>query len=169
MASPHSVAIALGSNRYHGRFGAPRQVVEAAISALEHGGVALVARSPIIVTDPLGPSDRQFANAVIKGRWAGTPEELLRLCKAIERDFGRRKGRRWGARVIDLDVIAVDGIIVRQRNFTLPHPAMQARMFVLDPMAKVWPDWRHPILGRTVRQLAATRRKSENRPKNRPT
>lgn len=139
------------------------------MAALEHGGVTPVARSPIIVTDPLGPSDRQFANAVIKGRWEGTPAELLRLCKAIERSFGRRKGRRWGARVIDLDIIAVNGLIVRQRNFTLPHPAMQARIFVLGPMAKVWPEWRHPVLRRTVRQLTAMLRKAENRPKNRPT
>src|SRR5688500_16043708 len=101
-----NVVIALGSNRRHGRFGPPAAVVSAAIGAIEGRGIGLLRRSRIHVTAPVGPSDRNFANAVILAATDLPPAQLLTELKDIEREFGRRRGRRWAARVLDLDLIA---------------------------------------------------------------
>jgi 2-amino-4-hydroxy-6-hydroxymethyldihydropteridine diphosphokinase len=141
-------AIALGSNR-RGRHGAPQAEVRAALEAI--GGVALA--SPIIVTAPLGPSRRRFANAAALIESAEAPPELLARFKRIEGDFGRRRGRRWDSRVIDLDIILWSGGAWASPGLTVPHPHFRARSFVLRPLAAITPDWRDPLTGRTIRQL----------------
>ena len=149
-ASTHHYVIALGSNR-RGRHGSPRQELAAAIAAI--GG--MVARSPVIETAPLGPSRRRFSNAAILVESAETPPDLLARLKQIERDFGRRNGRRWDARVIDLDVILWSGGAWSSPGLTIPHPQFRLRSFVLDPLVRLVPDWCDPLTGRTIRQLAA--------------
>ena len=160
------VIIAIGSNRRHGRHGPPPRVVAAAIDALAGYGIAVSRRSDIHATAPVGPSDRTFANAVVTARTGLSAHDLLTALKAVERDFGRRRGRRWGARVLDLDIIAYgDAVLPSQRNWTagrglvVPHRALHLRRFVLDPMLQVAPAWRHPRLNRSVRQLAARLRR----------
>ena len=151
MSAPtHHYVIALGSNR-RGRHGSPRQQIAAAVAAV--GGV--VAQSPVIETPPLGPSRRRFANAAILVESAETPPELLARLKGIERDFGRRNGRRWDARVIDLDLILWSGGAWSSPGLTVPHPLFRQRAFVLRPLRTIVPDWRDPLTGRTIRQLAA--------------
>jgi 2-amino-4-hydroxy-6-hydroxymethyldihydropteridine diphosphokinase len=142
-------AIALGSNR-RGRHGSPARELAAARAAL--GDV--VAVSPVLQTPPLGPSKRRFANAVALIDSAEPPPALLRRLKAIERSFGRRRGRNWAARVIDLDILLWSEGPWSSPGLTIPHARLQERRFVLDPLAAVAPDWRDPITGRTVRQLA---------------
>jgi 2-amino-4-hydroxy-6-hydroxymethyldihydropteridine diphosphokinase len=141
--------IALGSNR-RGRHGAPQAEIRAAIAAIG-GGTA----SPILATAPLGPSRRRFANAALLIDSDETPPQLLARLKRIERTFGRRRGRRWDARVIDLDIILWSGGAWASDGLTVPHPEFRRRAFVLRPVAAIVPDWRDPITGRTVRQLAA--------------
>lgn len=143
-----SYAIAIGSNR-RGRHGGPEREVAAAMAALG----TLSARSPILGTPPLGPSNRRFANAVAILDSDETPPELLRRLKAIERDFGRRRGRIWGARVIDLDIVLWSGGAWSSAGLTVPHPRFRERRFVLDPLLRVAPAWRDPVSGLTVRQL----------------
>jgi 2-amino-4-hydroxy-6-hydroxymethyldihydropteridine diphosphokinase len=145
------VLIALGSNRCHGRHGRPAGVVRAAMAALPH----VVSVSPIFSTAPLGPGTRRYANAVAAIAWPGDLWQLLALLQAIERDFGRRRGRRWGDRVLDLDIVAAGAQVVRGRGLAVPHPALAQRRFVLDPLRLVAPDWRHPLTGLTARQLHA--------------
>lgn len=152
---PYRYVVALGSNR-RGRNGAPRQEVRAAIRAL--GEVAAV--SPIVDSAPLGPSSRRFANAAALIATDEQPRELLARLKRIERDFGRRSGRRWGARVIDLDIILWSGGTWADDALTIPHRAFRERRFVLDPLVEIVPHWRDPITGRTVRQLDYCLRKS---------
>jgi len=149
-ASTHHYVIALGSNR-RGRHGSPRHELAAAVAAI--GGV--VAQSRGIETAPLGPSRRRFANAAILIESAETPTELLARLKQIERSFGRRRGRRWDARVIDLDLILWSGGPWSSPGLTIPHPLFRQRDFVLRPLLTIVPDWRDPLTGRTVRQLAA--------------
>jgi 2-amino-4-hydroxy-6-hydroxymethyldihydropteridine diphosphokinase len=150
-----SYAIALGSNRRHGIHGAPSGILRAAAKALADKGFAIDAMSAIRLTPALGPAGRGFANAVLVLTSDLEPPELLAELKHLERSFGRRSGRRWGPRVLDLDIVLWsegpwegDGLIV-------PHPSFRERRFVLDPLAEIAPDWRDPITGATVRQLRA--------------
>jgi 2-amino-4-hydroxy-6-hydroxymethyldihydropteridine diphosphokinase len=159
---PHRYAIALGSNRRHGRHGAPVRVIAAALATLQAEGVEIVATSAVYATAPIGPSGRAFANAAAILSSDLDPAALLRLLKRIERDFGRRRGRRWGARVIDLDILFWSGgvwpLLHRRAHpggLTVPHRAMSERSFVLRPLAAIAPGWRHPVLRRSVRQLLA--------------
>lgn len=127
----------------------------AAVKALRKGGLKVEALSPIIETPPLGPSKRRYANAALKGRWAGGAVELLALLKGLEREFGRRRGLRWGARVLDCDLLAFGSARMRVKFLEVPHPRLHSRDFVLKPLEQVWPGWRHPGLGLTVRQMRA--------------
>lgn len=144
---PTCYAIAIGSNR-RGRHGAPAREVAAAIAALDPVRV-----SPILLTAPLGPSIRRFANAALLIESDETPAALLARLKAIERDFGRRRGQRWGARVIDLDIVLWSGGRWRDSALTVPHVAFRARRFVLDCLVHIAPAWRDPVTGLSVRQL----------------
>ncbi|MHB9879151.1 2-amino-4-hydroxy-6-hydroxymethyldihydropteridine diphosphokinase [Pacificimonas sp. ICDLI1SI03] len=150
-----SIIIALGSNRPHGRYGPPVRVIEAAINALAEEGIRAVRRSRIIQTPPLGPSTRRYANAVISVETDLPPEALLDALHRVEDRFGRKRQRRWGARVLDLDLIAYDQEVRGAGRLQLPHPQMSLRFFVLGPMLQVAPTWRHPILRLTVRQMHA--------------
>ncbi len=142
-------AIAIGSNRF-GRHGAPAATVRAAMAAI--GGV--IAASRIVPSAPIGPSTRQFANAVVLLESREAPPQLLARLKTIERAFGRRGGRRWGARVLDLDIILWSGGIWSSPGLSVPHVGLAHRRFVLDPLATLAPGWRDPVSGRTIRQLA---------------
>lgn len=146
-----SYAIALGSNRPHGRHGPPARVVRAAADALRDLG-SLEALSAIVATPAMGPAGRGFANAVAVLSSELDPEEMLDALKRIERVFGRRGGRRWGPRVLDLDIILwSEGAWAG--GPTIPHPAYRQRLFVLAPLAEIAPGWRDPLSGLTVRQL----------------
>jgi len=123
----------------------------------------VLAVSPIVHTPALGPSGRRFANAVAIIESGEDPPALLRRLKAIERDFGRRPGRRWGARVIDLDIILWSGGAWADPTLVIPHPHFRRRAFVLDPLAAVASDWRDPLSGRTTRQLRALLRAPSKR------
>jgi 2-amino-4-hydroxy-6-hydroxymethyldihydropteridine diphosphokinase len=79
--------------------------------------------------------------------------QVLRRLKAIEVDFGRRGGKRWGDRVLDLDIIGAGDAIVVSAGLNVPHPRFAERRFVLDPLIEIAPEWRHPRLNATVRQL----------------
>ncbi|MCX8475226.1 MAG: 2-amino-4-hydroxy-6-hydroxymethyldihydropteridine diphosphokinase [Sphingomonas sp.] len=143
-------AIALGSNR-RGRHGSPEAEIAAALAAL--GGVLAV--SPLLRTPPLGPSKRRFANAAALIESDEEPPALLARLKAIERGFGRRRGRNWGARVIDLDIILWSEGAWGGPGLTVPHAAFRERDFVLRPLLAVASGWRDPVSGLSVRQIAA--------------
>jgi 2-amino-4-hydroxy-6-hydroxymethyldihydropteridine diphosphokinase len=147
----HLYAIAIGSNRPHGRFGRPPGVLEAAIARLEEE-FGLFDASPIILNAAHGGAGRDFANAVaIVESDLGPPHMLARL-KAIESDFGRRQGRHWGPRVLDLDILLWSGGKFRSRQLTIPHPRFDERSFVLEPLAAIAPMWRVGPL--SIRHLA---------------
>lgn len=155
---PSSYVIALGSNR-RGRHGMPADEVRAALAALAASGGAVVMTSPLITTAPLGPARRRFVNAAALVESDDSPSEMLARLKAIEAAFGRRRGQRWTDRVIDLDIILWSGGAWSSDGLTVPHPEFRRRDFVLRPLAAIVPDWRDPVTGRTVRQLAAPRRR----------
>jgi 2-amino-4-hydroxy-6-hydroxymethyldihydropteridine diphosphokinase len=148
-----SYAIALGSNRPHGRHGRPDGVIRAAVAALEPLGT-VEQLSSIHRTAALGPAGRSFANAALILSTDLPPLALLGELKALERRFGRRRGRRWGPRVLDLDIILWSEGAFRSRRLTVPHPEMARRPFVLVPLVEIAPDWRLPGSALRVRHLA---------------
>ncbi len=140
----HLYAIAIGSNRPHGRHGRPPQVVAAAIAELDRG-FSLFDASPILLNSAHGGAGRDFANAVALIESDLDPPAMLSALKAMERAFGRRSGRRWGARVLDLDIAAWSGGKWRSPGLIVPHPRLASRSFVLDPFAAIAPRW--PLIG----------------------
>lgn len=142
-----SYAIALGSNR-RGRHGAPADTIRAAAAAL--GAQRL---SSIYATPALGPAGRGFANAAAIVETDLGPSDLMARLKSIERTFGRRSGRRWGPRVLDLDILLWSDGPYEGKDLVIPHPSFRDRLFVLEPLAELAAEWRDPVTGATVRQL----------------
>ena len=152
-------AIAIGSNRPHGRFGRPPQVVEAAIARLDRD-FGLFDASPILVNRAQGGAGRDFANAVALVESDTEPPQVLGVLKAIEREFGRRPGRRWGPRVLDLDIVDWSGGKWSSRGLTVPHRAATGRAFVIEPLAAIAPGWRlePPLSARHLAHRLARKR-----------
>lgn len=154
----HRYLIALGSNQRHPKLGNPRAVLGAALGALEEAGWTVEIASPVLASRPVGPSLRQYANAAALISGDRTPPEALASLQRIERRFGRqRRGARWRARVLDLDIVLWSGgcwVSARGASgLTIPHPLFRTRDFVLRPAAAIAPHWRDPASGRTLRQL----------------
>lgn len=146
-------AVALGSNRRHGRFGAPARVLAAAAEALGDDHSQLIAMSRIRGTAAMGPAGRGFANAAAMVDSRLDPPDLLVRLKQIERNFGRRGGRRWGPRVLDLDIILWSEGAWEDGGLVIPHPDFRVRRFVLEPLDEIASAWRDPMTGLTVHQL----------------
>jgi len=155
---PYLYAIAIGSNRPHGRHGRPAGVVEAAIARLDRD-FGLFDASPIVLNAAHGGAGRDFANAVALVESELDPPDMLGRLKAIEREFGRRRGKRWGPRVLDLDVALWSGGKWRSRRLTVPHRQLGKRSFVLNPLAAIAPNWRveGPLTARHLAHRLARR------------
>lgn len=142
--------IALGSNRPHGRYGSPARVIAAATQQLP-----VVAVSQTLSSRPVGPSARLYANAVALIETDLIPTALLAVLQKIETDFGRRRTRQWGARVLDLDIILWSGGIWSSKGLGIPHAHFRNRDFVLSPLVEVAREWRDPVTHLNVCHLKA--------------
>jgi 2-amino-4-hydroxy-6-hydroxymethyldihydropteridine diphosphokinase len=145
----------------HPRHGGPRRVIGAAVTAMAEAGLSLEAVSAVQDSAPLGPSRRRYANAAAVLASDLPPEALLDRLQWIEGEFGRRRrGARWCARVLDLDIVLWSGGPWAGERLVVPHREFRARAFVLTPAARIAPAWRDPVTGLTVRQLAARHRRA---------
>jgi 2-amino-4-hydroxy-6-hydroxymethyldihydropteridine diphosphokinase len=118
----------------------------------EAGRVAGV--SSLYRTEPVGYHEQEdFINAVAAVETDRTPDDLLKVCHAIEDRLGRKRGLRWGPRTADLDILLYGSQVVIQPGLSIPHPRMAMRKFVLVPLAEIAPDAVNPQLHRTAAQL----------------
>jgi 2-amino-4-hydroxy-6-hydroxymethyldihydropteridine diphosphokinase len=131
-------------------------VLAAALGRLEREGVKVLAAAPVLLTDPIGPSLRRYANSAALIETVLEPPALLALAKRIEREFGRRTGgQRWTSRVLDLDLVLWSRGSFGAADLVIPHPLFRTRAFVLAPAVRIAAGWRDPVTGLTVRQLHA--------------
>ncbi len=154
--SAHTYLLALGSNQRHPHFGTPRKVVQTAMDLLDETLGTVRVRSPIIQTPPVGPSLRRYANAALILDTMLPPPGLLHCLQETEAAFGReRRGQRWRARPLDLDIVLWNGGEFSLPQLQIPHPLFRERDFVLGPAAAIAPGWRDPATGLTLKHLHA--------------
>ena len=135
--------------------GGPRAVLRAAIDHIAASGIAVDEASHIVISAPVGPSQRRYANSAAVVASDLQPDAMLHELQAIERAFGRRRrGQRWRARPLDIDLILWSGGAYCSDRLAIPHPAFRIRPFVLAPAAEIAPLWRDPSTGLTLRQLS---------------
>ena len=116
--------------------------------------VDLIRPSPIYETEPKYLEDQpRFLNMVVAGKTALTASDLLNRLKELEASLGRTPSERYGPRLIDLDIIFFDDQRIDSPELTVPHPNLAERAFVLRPLADIAPDTRHPVSGKSVREM----------------
>lgn len=151
---PHQVFIAIGSNLGDRK----ANHLEAIRRIQELPRTRVVKQSSFYESEPHGDATEWFVNSVIEIQTELSPEELLRKLLAIEEEMGRKrvKGKKWGNRVIDLDILFYENLVLKKRNLKLPHPELPNRKFVLLPLSELAPSFRHPELQKSVSELLAT-------------
>ena len=162
MALKQIILLGLGSN-LAGPWGPPQAIFARALHKLAAAGLRILGCSSLYATTPVGLGRQPaYLNAVVMVEGSTSPAVLLRTLKRIEREAGRRLGRHWGPRQLDIDILDFGGRQIgnphgrrRRGQLQLPHPEMHRRAFVLLPLREVAPFWRHPGLGLTVSALLA--------------
>ncbi|MBO8153457.1 2-amino-4-hydroxy-6-hydroxymethyldihydropteridine diphosphokinase [Thermovirga sp.] len=144
------VAISMGSN-----LGNRLSSLRKAILLLKKEGFNIIKTSDVFETPPFGVTNQpRFLNACLLMDTEINPADLLEKLKKIENEVGRIQRFRWGPREIDLDIIFYDEKVIDGPSLKVPHPHMHERPFVLIPLKQISPQWVHPILKKTVEQMA---------------
>ena len=147
---PDVVYLSLGSN-----LGQRQEQLRAAIDRLSRVG-RVTSVSSFYETQPVGVTDQAwFLNCAVALETGKSPQQLLQETLAIERDMGRERTRKKGPRKIDVDVLLFGEQVIDSPQLTIPHPAMHLRRFVLEPLAEIAPEVRHPLLQKRIRELLA--------------
>ncbi len=153
---PHRAYIAIGSNLGDRK----ANYVEASERIAKLPQTRVVKHSSLYESEPLGDDKNWYVNGVIEVETEYSAPELLKKLLAIEATMGRKrvKGKRWGSRIIDLDIAFFNNDIIDKRNLKVPHPEVQNRKFVLAPMSELAPQFVHPKLSKTISTLLASLR-----------
>jgi 2-amino-4-hydroxy-6-hydroxymethyldihydropteridine diphosphokinase len=131
-----SAYLALGSN-----LGDRLETLQRAVELMDARlGIQVVRSSRVYETEPLGPPQPAYLNAVVEVLTDLEPRELLKETQAVEDELGRVRGERWGPRTIDVDVLTFDDRTVHEPELVVPHPRMHERGFVLVPLGELEPD-----------------------------
>ncbi|MBQ8639077.1 MAG: 2-amino-4-hydroxy-6-hydroxymethyldihydropteridine diphosphokinase [Lachnospiraceae bacterium] len=148
----HEAYLSLGSN-----LGDKAAFLNGAVTLLQaQDDIVVEKRSDWIITEPYGVTNQPvFLNGCIKIRTLLTPEELLNVTQAIESQAGRERLVHWGPRTLDIDILFYENEIIGTERLVVPHPEIEKRIFVLQPMAQIAPWLRHPISRKTISQLLA--------------
>lgn len=148
----HEVYLALGSN-----LGDRAENIRSALNVLnERADVDVLARSSLYETEPVGVTEQaKFINAATRIRTSLSPRALLKLVKSMEKALGRVKTVRWGPRIIDIDILLYDDLILSERSLKIPHPEMKERPFVMVPLSEIGHDVVHPLTGKTISEMVS--------------
>lgn len=116
--------------------------------------IRLISVSSLYETEPIGYEDQPlFINLAVKIETTLTPSALLQTIKTIERKLGRVETFRWGPRIIDIDIIIYDNLVISDRHLVLPHPRMQERAYVLIPLLELDKNLKHTVTGKTLDEM----------------
>jgi len=131
-----------------------KNCADAVLCLEEKDEIEVTARSEFYLTRSVGgPQQEDYLNGVLKIKTLSSPEELLCILKEIENAMGRVPAGQDHPRVIDIDVLFYDDVVMSTDDLIIPHPRMHERYFVLRGLAELAPDTVHPVLGRTVDEL----------------
>ncbi|WP_419904121.1 2-amino-4-hydroxy-6-hydroxymethyldihydropteridine diphosphokinase [Kiloniella sp.] len=152
------IIIALGANLESPKYGLPLQTCQAALSRLAELGLKITQCSRWLKSAPVPISDDPwYVNGVAEVETELSPDELLSLLHRVEEEFGRIRTVPNAPRILDLDLIAYHDVISHPNDdLVLPHPRMHERAFVLLPLMDINEEWKHPVLGKTAKELAET-------------
>ncbi len=140
------VYLGLGSN-----LGDRAGAIALAIRKLPVYGLRVLTTAQLYETEPWGVTDQpRFLNSACIATTLLPPMRVMQAAKAIERALGRTPSRRWGPRVIDIDLLIYEGVAIHTTELTVPHPGLIHRASVLVPLAEIAPDLRHPVTHRTI-------------------
>jgi 2-amino-4-hydroxy-6-hydroxymethyldihydropteridine diphosphokinase len=141
--------LSLGSN-----IGDRKKNLERAINLLGKAGVGIVATSSVYETEPIGiVTQSWFYNQVVEVETDLVPNDLLRQVRLIEKHMGRNHTEHRSSRPIDIDILLSGEETVSTENLDIPHPRIAERNFVLCPLAEIAPEFEHPVLNETIKDL----------------
>lgn len=147
---PHTAYIGIGSN-----LESPAENCLKAVEHLHaHPDLTLVTSSSLYLSEPFGIADQDwFVNSAVQITTSLSPERLLQECLTIEQAMGRTRTDKWGPRIIDLDILFYDDLILKQEGLEIPHPGIAERSFVLTPMNEIAAELIHPKLNKSIQTL----------------
>ena len=146
----HQVYIGIGSNAGNKR----ENFFEAVTRLTKLPDTRVLKESSLYESEPLGDAKEWYVNGAVEIETRFKPDMLLKKFKNIERAMGRKKiKKRWGARIIDLDILLYDSAVVKKKHLRIPHPEMPTRKFVLIPLSEIAPQVIHPELGVTISEM----------------
>lgn len=144
-----AVYIGIGSN-----LGSRKDNCRKAIGLLSEYGITIIRASSMYDTEPWGVKEQpRFINMVVEAKTSLDPRRLLDALKDIEKRMGRVWSEKYGPRLIDLDIILFDDLVLNEPDLKIPHPHMHERDFVMRPLREIAPEVVHPVLGKRITEL----------------